>query len=160
MRNPNLDEYMSKHQTAAQKSDDHEDEDEEESSVQEPTSGPGSVYSSTDHTGKHSTHSSTSSLSLARAETRWVRRIKVLVLVVMALAAATCSVLTYIFVQASERQSFEHQVSTWETIQFRYMQLYSTFVLDRAHVWTARHSFSQTDCCVSLVCNGSCFSHC
>jgi hypothetical protein len=113
MRNPNLDVYMSKHPTV-QKSNDDEDEDEEESSVQDSTSGRGggSVYSSTDHTGKHSAHSSESSLSLARAETRWVRRIKVLVLAVMALAAATCGILTYIFVKASERESFEHQVRT------------------------------------------------
>ena len=70
-----------------------------------------SIVSSTENTGLHaSDQSTTSSLSLAKAESRMVSRSKMIVLLVIALAAAACGISTYWFTKAGEEEKFRLQV--------------------------------------------------
>lgn len=68
-----------------------------------------SVETSTENSG-FATNRSTSSFSLAKEETRVVFRIKILVLIVIGVAALTCGIWTYVFVTSSEHELFRQKV--------------------------------------------------
>jgi hypothetical protein len=61
----------------------------------------------TNHTGGVSNDSS---ISLARAETKAVNRSKIIVLLVIAIAATACGTATYFFTKSEEEDDFHSQV--------------------------------------------------
>jgi hypothetical protein len=66
-----------------------------------------SAGTDTNHTGEVSNDSS---LSIARAETKAVNRTKIIVLVVIAIAATACGAATYLFTKSEEEDDFHSQV--------------------------------------------------
>jgi hypothetical protein len=72
------------------------------------SSEPLSMSQGTDQ--NHAGEESTGSLTIAKAETRAVNRSKVMVLLVIAIAAAACGTATYFFTSAEEKDNFHRQV--------------------------------------------------
>ena len=84
----------------------------------EDSSSSSSILTSTENTGHQTDQSSTSSFSLARAESRMVQRSKMLVFLAIAFAAAGCGIATYFFTKASEEEIFRRQVRDVDLLPF------------------------------------------